>query len=158
MAQWCPLHSTTSLYFSEWAVVSNLQHAQKSSYSCTLNPISDGLSCLGIFFQNIKFHFAHIVILPHTRIHTYKIINILYFLYLLSYVPPFFAGAKWSAGVLCDPWLHQAGAFAVGSGSSGRWPMARPPAGAERRPQRSRDSLCCHSAARLWTLSGNSHQ
>lgn len=63
-------------------------------------------------------------------------------------------GDKWSAGVLSDPWFHQAGAFALGSGSGGRRSVARPPIGTARRPQWPRNTLRGHSAPRLRTLSG----
>lgn len=62
-------------------------------------------------------------------------------------VPPSLSGDKWSAGVLGDPWLDQASAFAVGSGSGGRRPVARPPTGAARRSQWPRDALRRHATA-----------
>lgn len=63
-------------------------------------------------------------------------------------------GDKQSAGVLGDPRFHQAGASALGSGPGGRRPLARPPAGAARRPQWPRDSLRRHATTGLRTLSG----
>lgn len=67
--------------------------------------------------------------------------------YLHAFVPPSRSGDKWSAGVLGDPWLDQTGAFAVGSGSGGRRPVARPPTGAARRSQWPRDTLRRHATA-----------
>lgn len=69
-------------------------------------------------------------------------------------VLPSLPGDKWSAGVLGDPWFDQIGAFAIGSGSGGRWSMARPPAWAARRSQWPRDALRSHTTSRLWSLSG----
>lgn len=65
-----------------------------------------------------------------------------------------FPGGEWPAGVRCDPRCYQTGAFAFGSGSRGRRPLARPPAGAARRSQWPRDEICCNAATRLWSLSG----
>ena len=39
-------------------------------------------------------------------------------------VPSCLSGDKWSAGVLGDPRFSETGAFAVGSGSGGRRPLA----------------------------------
>lgn len=74
----------------------------------------------------------------------------------LSFLPSPCAlvGGKQSAGLLCDPRFDQTSASALGQGSGGRWPLARPPAGAARRSQWPRDSLCRHSEARLRNLSG----
>lgn len=76
------------------------------------------------------------------------------FLVLPFYSQCFSLGDKWPAGVCRDARRYQTGAFAFGSGSRGRRPLARPPAGAARRSQRPRDAICRHTATGLWTLSG----
>lgn len=100
----------------------------------------------------------------HTRVHIflcYLSFNLLSrrlislcFPFLLLYSLCFAVGDKWPAGVRRDPRCYQTGAFALGSGSRGRRPLARPPAGAARCSQRPRDAICRHAATRFRALSG----